>query len=231
MDDERKKLLDLILGLREDPYRKSTLQLALEKARHSCGIEQGVSANENTFGWRQNMTELAQCLAERGIEKLPICTEETDLFTALFLYLNILEQLGVLFCGKNRGIANSIKRFSNNKDGDVLRNLRNSLAHSFGLVNIKKCSKCHREYPTIKFILSLNRDETNVVQLAQKEWDGDYSDKSDKTSTTVYVFPFINLAEEIIAKARKETKDGRLDFALKDIEEIKSRFTILINNN
>ena len=77
----------------------------------------------------------------------------------------------------------------------------------------------------------MNRDETNVVQLAQKEWDGDYSDKSDKTSTTVYVFPFINLAEEIIAKARKETKDGRLDFALKDIEEIKSRFTILINNN
>lgn len=223
MDDERKKLLELILGLRKDKNRKSTLQLALEKARHSCGIEEGVIANEDSFGWRQNMIELAQCLAERGIEKLPICTEETDLFTALFLYLNILEQLGVLFCGKKCGIADSVKRFSNNNDGDALRNLRNSLAHSFGLVNINpKDNK-----PKTKFILSF-RGNDMVVSAPEQNLSGNYSDKSDNKSTTIYVYPFINLAEEIIAKAKKEAEDGILDFKLKDIEEIKSRFTILI---
>lgn len=226
MDDERKKLLDLILGLREDPYRKSTLQLALEKARHSCGIEEGVSANENTFGWRQNMTELAQCLAERGIEKLPICTDETDLFTALFLYLNILEQLAHLFLGHHKNIKHVIEEFSNSSEGEMLQELRHSLAHSFGLVNIKPTD----DKPKTKFILSFE-ESNKVVSAPEQNWCGDYSDKSDNTSTRVYVFPFINLAEEIIAKAKKEAEDGILDFELKDIEEIKSRFTILINNN
>ena len=220
MDNERKKLLELILGLRKESNRKSTLQLALEKARHSCGVAEDGSIDDIAFGFRQNR----EMILSAGLTDC-LCTDEADLFNALLLYLNILEQLGVLFCGNGKGIKEAINEFSCNKDGQILRKLRHALAHNFGLVNVDPNNNYK---PTTKFILSFDETSNEVVSKPERRWSGDYSNKSDETSTTVYVFPFIRMAEKIINNVKKLALDGEYELKL-DQDEIESRFTIVLS--
>lgn len=241
--NEKKQIAELILGIKNDPKRKSTLQLALEIARFHLGMDvsdkvpNNEDRNNNTFpNYGDFITR--HHFVERIKENASIdrCSDEAELFTALFLYLNVLEQIGTLFCkDEKNGIEKAIETFSSQElpaqDIKEIKNLRNSLAHNFGLINLKNQS------PTIKYTISIDYHETNssnnavsncIIQLPKNEWSKDWSDKSDETSCTIYAFPLMRLCEDIIKEVVERCKEDKLTFAIEELEEIKARYTILI---
>ncbi len=223
---EEKELMKLILGLSKDPHRKSTLQLALEVARNKCGrLEDGTISYE-AFCFRNNSVDSLM----HG-EKPNICSDEADLFTSLFLYLNCLEQIGTLFCdstNKNGGtISNGIEKaliefafdLLSNEQRGALKKLRHSLAHNFGLVNYNEFRPDH------KYLLIFDENK-NIIHPPCHKWNGDYSDKSEDTSTKIYVFSVIRLVEQIIQNLQDLYANGKLNFNI-SVDEVKARFTIL----
>lgn len=219
---DENELKELILGLTSNPNRKSTLQLALEVARRNCGIKEDGTINDMVFGYRNDSVNLIM----EG--RNPLCnSDEADLFSSLLIYLNCLEQIGTLFCGKSNvknGIIRTIKTYSPDLLSDekqkALKNLRNSLAHNFGLVNITPNGK-----PISKYMLIYAKDN-DIIKLPQVKWNGDFFNKAEETSIKVYVYSVIELVETIIRKLKEDYKNGQLEFAI-DVEEVKSRFTIL----
>lgn len=218
---EEKELMQLILGLKTDPHRKSTLQLALEVARRICNVGKDGKIREIDFNFRNNIVE--DIMEERPPK---ITSDEADIFTSLLIYLNCLEQIGILFCERNK--VNPIKKAINNFSSEslssekvnVLKNLRNSLAHNFGLVNVNPKNK-----PLNKFLLIFEHND-EIVKLPNKKWNGEYTVKSEETSTVIYTYSVIELVEQIIAKLQNCCVNEEVDFSI-DIEEVKSRFTVL----
>lgn len=209
--------MKLILGLSKDSNRKSTLQLALESARFHSGYKHN-TCNRGQFDKKRTLQK------ELEFDFLKDLTDEVELFTATFLYLNCLEQIGQIFC--NGSIEDAIKSFARDsmpdKDAKLIQKLRHALAHSFGLVNISP----RNHTPTNKFILNWADDNTPVVIKAREEWGGNYNDKSNVTSDTINVFKLFRLVEDIIKKLQEQCKAGTLVPEL-DIDEIKSRYTII----
>lgn len=226
---EKKEIAELILGLRKSEKRKSTLQMALLSARYHTGItKQGGMPTKDTFWLRHNLED--KLLKGEDIDILP---DESELPSSLTLYLICLEQLGTLFCedgdGDNNGIFKSIACFSPKKfkseEIEAIKNLRHSLAHNFGLVSFNSKKPTDTKY---KYIIYYNDSEKNdIVRLPDKPWDGDWSDKSERTSCLIYAFSLMRLIEQIILRIQTRYKENKLEFAIKDLEEIKARFTVL----
>ena len=222
MEKEIKDLLEIIIGIKASK-RKSTLQLALQSARHYCGYEVGKPYDRAAFSFRQNRIE--QINANINCSN----SDEGDLFLSLFLYLNCLEQIGILFCpligSDNNGIVRALSRFAsgllNEKEIEALKCLRHSLAHSFGLVNVSR-----RGTPTHKYQLSLDDSCSTIIRTEITPWDKDYSNKTEDTSVIAYVFSIIRFVETIISKVKKEYTKGALNFIISE-EEVKSRYTII----
>ena len=222
-------LIETILGIRKAPDRKGTLQLALESARFHCGIQENGNIGNFTFITRQQYIDKLM----KGVEiKRP--SDEADLFSALLQYFICLDQIGTLFYIEDKidksdtnGIINAINMFSSinlsKRELEALKNLRNSLGHAFGLVNVDMSKK----NATHKFLLNFKDEYESVISLPSRknEWNGDYLDKNEETSTIIYVFPLIRFIEETIANVIEEYKKGTLRFIC--MEEIKARFTIL----
>ncbi|MFC2358434.1 hypothetical protein [Porphyromonas endodontalis] len=242
---EKKKIAGLILGLEPDETRKSTLQLALENARHHIGIKDGEKPRGCSFNFRHDLVEKLEssrgrCSDEAEHEtneensfndRYGRCSDEAEIFCGLLLYLNVLEQIGTLFCkdeNETNGIKKAIKAFSTKKFNKLeikaIKDLRNSLAHNFGLVGYDTKNK----KPTMKFTICIyfSDEIQTIVELPKPEWDGSFSDKSDETQCKIYAFPLFNLVEEVIEEVKKQYKSDKLQFAIGDLEEIKSRFTI-----
>ncbi|MBR6445684.1 MAG: hypothetical protein IKS94_04535 [Prevotella sp.] len=229
--EQEKELIELILGIRNISDRKSTLQLALESARFHCGIEKNGEIDNATFNLRQDFLERIY----KGDFKHYI-SDEADIFSALLSYLICLEQIGTIFYIKDKinekesnGIVNAINFFSpglSQKERIALKNLRNSLGHTFGLVNLD-----HHKKGTHKFNLNFHEESKDVIKVPSEKniWDGDYLEKSERTDTIVYVYPLIRFIEKTIQNVIGEYYKGNLRFI--DYEEIKSRFTILIKSN
>ena len=202
MEKEIKDLLEIIIGIKASK-RKSTLQLALQSARHYCGYEVDINCSN---------------------------TDEGDLFLSLFLYLNCLEQIGILFCpvvgSDKNGIVRALSKFAsrllNEKEIEALKCLRHSLAHSFGLVNVSR-----RGTPTHKYQLSLDDSCSTIIRTEITPWDKDYSNKTEETSVIAYVFSIIRLVETIISEIRNDYAKGTLTFMIDKEEEIKSRYTFI----
>ncbi|EHO68661.1 hypothetical protein [Segatella maculosa] len=223
---EKKEIAELILGLRQNTSRKSTLQLALESAKFHLGIKGTDDINYMKFSFRHNLVGQAK----NGINT-DLCSDEAELFSALLLYLNALEQIGTLFCKEEEvenGIKKAISAFCPKTFGEdetkAIKNLRNSLAHNFGLVNYNQRNK----KPTEKFTICFDDKEEIIVELPKRKWEGSFKDKSDDAQCKIYVFPLIRMIEQIISKVKKQYKNDTLSFAIEDLEEIKARFTIKI---
>lgn len=222
---EKKEIAELILGLRSDEKRKSTLQLALESAKFHVGIDNGSKLDQATFFFRHHLVERIQ--EETSLDR---CSDEAELFSALLLYLNVLEQIGALFCNdKDYGsIVNAFNAFVpdklNKEEICAVKNLRNSLAHNFGLVNYNQRTK----KPTVKFSICFTDDKETIVELPRRKWNGSFDDKSDETQCKIYAFPLIKWIEQILIEVKERFKSGTLSFAIEDLEEIKARFTIII---
>lgn len=223
------ELMELILGIKKDPNRKSTLQLALESARFHCGIEIDGRIDNATFECRQDFVE--RIMVD---EYKHYISDEADIFSALLSYFICLEQIGTLFYledklekGESNSIINAIMFFSTDKlkkeERIALKNLRNSLGHAYGLVNIDKSQNCG----THKYILDFKNESKNVIVIPSQKhkWDGNFLNKEKETSTIIYVFPLIRFIERIINNVIEEYHKGTLRFIF--YEEIKSRFTII----
>ena len=227
------ELIEILLGIRDNPYRKSTLQLALESARFHCGIDKSGRIDNATFEYRQDFVD--RIIVDKYKHYI---SDEADIFSALLSYFICLEQIGTLFYtekrmkdGESNGIINAIILFSSDtltKEKRIaLKNLRNSLGHAYGLVNLDKS----RNSCTHKYILDFKNESENVIVVPNKKnkWDGNFLNKKEESSTVVYVFPLIRFIEKIISNVIDEYNKGTLRFIF--YEEIKSRFTIAINNN
>lgn len=218
--NDNSEILECILGIKELPNRKSCLQLALESARFHLGRDKVTGkGNDACFYFRQNKVDEI----EKGFQQEKN-TDEADLFSGVILYLIILEQLGTIFdCSPNNHIINILKRYADGLSmGEIkaIKNLRNSLAHNYGLVAYNPKDK-----PICKFILSFSI-ETNVVKKSIVKWNKKFDNKSDDCSILIYVFPLIDLVEDIITKIIKEFQNKKLSCRLSK-EELEARFTIL----
>jgi hypothetical protein len=202
--NEKKVILEFVMGLRIDNHRRSNLSLSLQNARRCCGYQQGVSFTRKEFDLR--------CQGKST-------DDEADMFCALLNYLVVLEQIGTLFY-KGRIIEALKESGLSQEQKCALNALRNSFAHHGGLAIWNESNG--KGY---KFVIDFN-DNTDVVKVASRKWGGDYTDKSEETSTVIYAIPFIRLVEDIVARLQ-ENIDLMVSQCTMTAEGIKSKFTIL----
>ncbi|MCF2446317.1 hypothetical protein L0657_20330 [Dyadobacter sp. CY345] len=210
-------LLDINQPMSETPSRFSTVTLLLRSARKLFGSD--------LYTGEYTMNEL-------NIENFSEMYLSFQ-FTALINYLILLEQLGSLIkpinkseCKKSPGIFCALKYFSSLNDDRKIQSiaaLRHSLAHKFGLATQSN----PKDKPCRKFILSL---ETNaeVIKLPIIDWDGDFSDKHEKTSTIVYIFDLVVLIEDVYRNIVNEIETNYLNMELIiEVIELNARFTVI----
>lgn len=211
-----KKLLDLKQPMSENPTRFSNIVLVLKGARKLTGrnIESGIyEKNElNEFDLSNGLYHSLQ-------------------FTGLINYLILLEQLGSIFKIKNNpttsenGIFNALNEFSSlNNDSKIksLIALRNSLVHKFSLATEKKPNKKELQH---KFALSLERN-SKIVQIPNTQWNGDFADKCDSSTTTIHLIDFAELAESVFLNINSQLEKGNLESRIVDVE-LAARYTII----
>jgi hypothetical protein len=232
--EETKRTLNLILGLSSEKGRKSTLQMALEQARHLIGYDKEKGITRAGYNCRrlnirnENGHVTADLIDDSRQEDM---IDNCDAFTALTLYLISLDQLGCIFTSGSRDLKiwdllkcleiPQLKGEDYQTTDKILRSidsLRNSLCHNFGLA-AKNASDCH------KFILDFN-DSDCAIKLPVKHWNGNWNDKTEEMQTTVFVFPFCNAIEAAIASVLEKHKSDEFQCSM-DVEELKTRFTIM----
>ena len=154
-------------------------------------------------------------------------------FIGIINYLLILDMIGLIFkvnsfYSSKKNIYKALKQFSrlSDKDIDVIISLRNSLAHNYGLINIPDSP---REYGTKrhKFIISTSLSSLIEYPLSGHQWNGDYMDKSDNSSTKIGYIELCNLVEAVYADLISKFENSMIILSLDGgIEELKARFTI-----
>jgi len=221
------ELIDQLLHVNQpftnNPSRFSTIVLTLKSARKLTG--------RNLVNGKNEMNTL-------NIQTFKDQLYFPQLFTGLINYLILLEQLGSLFkiqgskpSAEHNGITCSLNDFSDLSDMMKIKAivaLRNSLTHKFGLATERKRRRKKGKDSVYKFILSLDRN-SEIIKLTEpgKEWNGIFSDKSDDSSTIVFLYDLIELVESVYTKIKEYNQENRLELKLEE-DEIKARFTILI---
>ena len=234
MEKDKDKILRLILGLESDDYRKSTLQLALKQARYLGGVIPGEPSSYTKFMLRRSKEGQDK---SKMINSFFVASsdEEMDVLTSLSLYLIILDQLGHIFGPRNKS-SNRVKDaleksiiVSNLTDVELteIAALRNSISHNFGLASYNT----NQNVGVFKYIICFDDDgnQKPVIDAIEK-WGGDWCDKNDNTSVHIYPFSFINYVEQILNSFVKQHQEGKLESPL-SVEELKTRFTIIISSN
>ena len=157
----------------------------------------------------------------------------SEYFTGLAVYLILLDQIGLIFCKvgykagkKTNGIQIALENFSrlDGEDIKALRALRNSLAHNFGLATAKNpLSKNKKQL----YKFSLHFDKNQQPIRPNLNWQGDYNEKNDSTKTVVGVVKLCELVENVFSELISEFENGNVELRIKNLNEIKARFTII----
>lgn len=213
--------------IKEDFIRKFILSYEIEKGRYSCLIIALSDARRLTG------RNIDSGLYEQNILNAENTFHNPYSFIGLINYLLILDMIGEIVKLKNfpttkkANIFKSLSQFSRieKKDIDTVIALRNSLAHNYGLINIPHDEK---EYPTKRHKFTIdNRVEAPLIAYPIKSWSGDFTDKSDDTSTSIGYFKMCELVESVYKNVEENSKADLIELVLgKDIDELKSRFTI-----
>lgn len=210
------KLLDVNQPITNTPVRLSSITLLLKGARKlfGCDIVTG----------KYEMLELNE-------ENFNLVTYHSFQFSGLINYLIFLEQIGSIFkpkgsptSSKSNGINNALNYFSIlNDQGKIngIVSLRNSLVHRFGLATEKN----PKTKPARKFTLSIERNK-DIISDPTTDWKGDFTDKTDSSSTTVYMIDLVELIEAVYSKIKEEYDKGNLELIL-GLDELKARYTII----
>lgn len=234
MEEEKQKILRVILGIEITNDRKSTLQLAITQAHRIMGLDKGDMASYYSFTQRKSKDETdVEKIADTFL--LSSQDEEMDILTALSLYLIVLDQLGHIFGEQEEKISNRIAKALekseictlSQSEMQAIADLRNSINHNFGLANYNPKTGVGTTKYIICFEDSGNR---KPIEEAQEKWDGNWNDKRERTSTKVYPFSLINLVEHVLMAFTNMLMKGTLKTPL-GVEELKTRFTVLAANN
>ena len=230
-------LMRIILGLDKEVNKKSNYLIALESARRLTGrnLLDGTAKCINDM--RCNLLDIDKLYHsnEQIMEDQPV---DEKMMIGLTMYLILLDLIGCLFKRNDKSVdcrncTNGIKialvLFSNleNEEIKAICDLRNSLAHNFGLATERRTDKKRKEKKEHKFTLSFTNDDP-IIKLPTKEWNNKYGDTEDDSSSTVIgVYAFCNEVENIVKELIKVYRAGNLEFRLSE-EEIRSRFTIRV---
>lgn len=213
------KLLDMKQPMSNRPTRFSSIILLLKSGRKLFGCDINTGEYKMKEYYVTNFSEE---------------TYYSFQFSGLINYLIFLEQIGSIFKLKNcdnlkesYGINAALTHFSSITDNakiNAIVSLRNSLIHRFGLATEKN----PKNKPPRKFILSIERN-SDIVKLPNIEWDGTFSNKLGRTSTTIFIVDLVILIETVYQKICEENKKNNLDIKLKDgIDELKTRYTLIV---
>lgn len=219
-------IVDIILGLKEEINRKSCLMMAIRSARHLTGRDIVTGKAEGILDMRTNVLMKDSVLTH--------WLEDEHFFSGIAMYLIAIDCIGCVFDNKDKntnkknGIGRALKLFSNldDRNVDAIIDLRNTLAHNFGLATEAICGNGKSKKHKHKYKLSFS-DDAEAIKLPEKEWNGDFDNKDECCSTVIGVFSFCNLAETIIADVYKCQELGNLNLCISE-SEAKSRFTITI---
>lgn len=150
-------------------------------------------------------------------------------FSGILNYLILLEQIGTLVEPKvksentnEKAIKRALFYFSNldKEERIILAQLRNSLAHRFSLATEKDAKYPH------KFIISIEKSD-KVIKKPLIKWDGDFSNKDEKYSTTIYSKNLIQLIESIFLSIQNLAQEEKLSLIVADgVEELFTRYAI-----
>jgi len=199
----------------QNPVRFSNIVLLLKAARKLTGrnIETGV----------YEMNEVNEDDIVKGLY-------HSFQYVGLINYLILLEQLGSIFSPKQKSICSSngiscaLTDFSELKDKlkvSAIVALRHSLTHKFGLATEKKKDRKELQH---KFILSIERN-AKIVEIPSIPWDGNFSYKSNGTSTTIFIKDLEELVENIYQTIKAKLDRNELIVKI-DLDELYSRYTM-----
>jgi hypothetical protein len=207
------KFLDIEQPMENNPVRFSTMALLVKSARKLSG--------RNLLTGIYEMKELNE-------SNFTDQTYHPFMFTGLINYLIFLEQIGSIFKPKaatkikqTNGIYCALEYFSllDNDKKSAVKALRNTLTHKFGLATENKESDKYR------FQLSIERNSEIIIP---KNWDGNFSTKTDDTLTTVHIIDLADFVETIYVNILESWKAQTLELVVKEgIDEVKSRYTII----
>ena len=210
--------------------------MALEQARHLIGYDKEKGITRAGYNCRrlnirnENGHVTADLIDDSRQEDM---IDNCDAFSALTFYLIALDQLGHLFVKKSKRksvyVASLLEIAKTNEFSDegcrmAVENLRNSLCHSFGLVNMANSKNCF-----CKFTLDFTTVD-KIIQLPTAPWNGDWEDKSEATQIEIGVFPLCNAIEKVIVSIVEQYKRGEIPCSIENNEELKTRFTIVCNS-
>lgn len=198
--------------------------MAIRTARHLTG--------------RDIMSGKAACIDDMSVnvvmnnQSQKYCLYHESFFAGIALYLIALDSIGCLFdiketaSSRNNGIKRTLELFSSMDKAlqSAVVDLRNTLAHNFGLAT-EKIYKGSPKKKKHKYIIDFS-DSAEAIKVPTIEWDGDYDNKDDSSSTLIGLYSFCNLVEDVISKVYQYHKEGRLKLRISE-NEAKSRFTIL----
>ena len=199
--DLQNELLNTISELLDDSNINSVLILVRKTARFLIGNNLNTGENE-----RLNINEF---IFENNLYH--------SFFSGIMGYFTLLDQLGCIFYQK-QPIRNVLKKYSGipKKEQEALVGLRNCLAHNYGLAN---------KYYNFSLVDN-NENERRVVELAKtKKIQGDYSNKDDYY-TSIYIHNFTSLVENIFHKIKEDFSNNKLKPVIKNVSELRERFTI-----
>lgn len=221
-------MIDTLLGIKKENNRKSCLIMAIRSARYLTGRDLKTGHAKDIREMRINV------LMKDDVTNYWI--EEELFFSGIVMYLIVLDSIGCIFeqVGEKpfqgNGIKKALKMFSSLtvEEIDACIDLRNTLAHNFGLATEKKNVNGKQKIKRHKFSLDFSETGT-AIKLPKKDWDGEYgkSSKDESSSTIIGVSAFCDLVESIIGKLYDNYDSGKLKLRIND-NEAKSRFTVLV---
>ena len=210
------KVIDVNQPMAENPIRFSTIGVLLKGARKLSG---------------RDLTNGEYVKNELNTQNFDEQTYHSNLLTGLINYLIFLEQLGSIFKIKNKSASKytnpiylALENFStlSEKKINVIRALRNSLTHNYGLAtkNTGNNKLMH------KFIISIERNN-EIVAFPLNEWNGDFSSKSDNSNTTIYIIDLIDLIEIVYLRLKEKLNSDNVDLKI-SFNELKARYTFIL---
>lgn len=213
---ESKEIIEIILGRNIGKNRKSCLKLVLDGARYNTG--------RNMETGEANNSQMRCNIFMRDIDSSQF--EDSIMLSGLIDYLILLDLIGSIFKVKNKideqktEIGRALESFSSADPGtiDAIHELRNTLAHRFALATEGKPKGR-------KFTVYYKDNEFPIVN--EKKWQGNYSDKSEDTSTKVYLPSLCDMIEEVVVRLNSKSDNNELELRMTDHDKILSMFTVL----
>lgn len=190
LNAQEKELVKFLLGIKDDPNRKSCLLMAYNSAK---ALSTGA------------------CIEEFG------CIE-AEYFSSLILYLIFLEQVGTIFTNgrsHKKGIQCALEDFSTLKEEEriAIYYLRNTLAHNYGLATDN--SNSNKQNDKHKFTLSYKGD---LIHVPKKCWDNDYTNRDDEDSTTINIFRLMEMVDNLYNNLKNNYENLELKIGIEEIK-------------